>query len=202
MVDDLDRDQIKELIAGNEKEFDLIFKKYYKLLCYVARGYFKNNYLVEEIVCDVFTKVWQKRNELPATTSLREYLIKSVHNNCIDYYRMQKVQDKLKQDVDENQKKSYALIDIGQNPLEYAIANELEKKINEAIEALPDRYKEAFKLSRFKNLSYEEISVEMGISVNGVKMNIKKALEHLRKKLAPNLIALLLGINFSLINFF
>ena len=201
MVDDLDRDQIKELIAGNEKEFDLIFKKYYKLLCYVARGYFKNNYLVEEIVCDVFTKVWQKRNELPATTSLREYLIKSVHNNCIDYYRMQKVQDKLKQDVDENQKKSYALIDIGQNPLEYAIANELEKKINEAIEALPDRYKEAFKLSRFKNLSYEEISVEMGISVNGVKMNIKKALEHLRKKLAPNLIALLLGINFSLINF-
>ena len=201
MVDDLDRDQIKELIAGNEKEFDLIFKKYYKLLCYVARGYFKNNYLVEEIVCDVFTKVWQKRNELPATTSLREYLIKSVHNNCIDYYRMQKVQDKLKQDVDENQKKSYALIDIGQNPLEYAIANELEKKINEAIEALPDRYKEAFKLSRFKNLSYEEISVEMGISVNGVKMNIKKALEHLRKKLAPNLLALLLGINFSLINF-
>jgi RNA polymerase sigma-70 factor (ECF subfamily) len=192
MGDNINNNLISELIAGNQSAFDEIFKKYYKLLCFEARGYFKNKYLVEEIVCDVFTKIWLTRNNLTITSSLREYLIKAVHNNCINYYRMQKVQEKLKQEVDENQKRACALIDIGQNPLEYTISNELEERLNEAIEALPERYKQAFKLSRFKDMTYEEIATEMNISVDGVKMDIKKALENLRKKLVEYLVTLLI----------
>jgi len=192
-----DEDLVRELKKSNQASFDTIFRKYYKTLCFEARGYFKNNYLVEEIVCDVFTKIWQKRDDLTITASLREYLIRAVHNNCINYYRMQKVQAKLKQEVDENQKKGYPLIDIGENPLEYTIVNELESLLSEAIEALPDRYKQAFTLSRFKDMTYEEIAVEMDISINGVKMNIKKALEHLRKKLAEYLVILIITIILS-----
>jgi len=202
MGDDINAELISKLIAGNQNAFDTIFKKYYKLLCFEARGYFKNNYLAEEIVSDVFTKIWQNRNHLEISTSLREYLIKAVHNNCINYYRMQKVQQRLKQEVDENQKRAYALIDIGQNPLEYTIINELENRLSEAIEALPERYKQAFKLSRFSDLTYEEIAVEMGISINGVKMNIKKALEHLRKKLAEYLVTFIIAIIINTLYFF
>lgn len=180
---DKDSKLIRELQAGKETAFDAIFKKYYSLLCIEARGYFKNHFLIEEIVCDVFTKFWQNRNSLKITSSLREYLIKAVHNNCINYYRSQKVQEKLKQDVDENQKKEFALIDLGQNPLEYTLMNELQTHISKAISELPVRYRQAFELSRFENMTYEEIAREMGISVDGVKMNIKKALGHLREKL-------------------
>jgi len=188
MADQINAELIYELKTGSQKAFETVFKKYYKLLCVEARGYFRNNHLIEEIVCDVFTKVWQNRAEITISASLREYLIKSVRNNCINYYRMQKVQEKLKHNLDENQKKAYALIDIGEDPLEYTISNELEKHLNEAIESLPERYKQAFKLSRFNDLTYEEIAVEMGISINGVKINIKKALEQLRKKMTDYLI--------------
>lgn len=193
-----DEDLIRDLKMSNQAAFDTIFKKYYKALCYTAKGYFKNHFLVEEIVCDVFTKIWQNRNNLMITSSLRDYLLKAVHNNCINYYRMQKVQDRLKQGVDENQKKAFSLADIGEDPLEYTIAQELEKHLDEAIESLPDRYRQAFKLSRFKDMTYEEIAVEMGISINGVKINIKKALEHLRNKLGDYLAILINIIIFSL----
>jgi RNA polymerase sigma-70 factor, ECF subfamily len=202
MGDNINEDLIRELKMGNQGAFDHIFKKYYKLLCFEARGYFKNSYLIEEVVCDVFTKIWQNKEDLVIATSLREYLIKAVHNNCINYYRMQKVQEKLKQEVDENQKKAFALIDIGQNPLEYTITNELEVHLHKAIETLPDRYKQAFMLSRFNDLTYGEIAIEMGISINGVKMNIKKALEHLRKNLTEYLLTSFILIILSFRTFF
>jgi len=193
MADTINAELIQKLKLGNQNAFDTIFKKYYSFLCYEARGYFKNPHLIEEIVCDVFTKLWQNRESLDIKLSLREYLYKAVHNNCINYYRMQKVQEKLKQGVDENQKKAYSLIDIGQNPLEYTIMNEFEFHVNEAIKSLPPRYKQAFMLSRFEEKTYKEIAVEMGISVDGVKLYMKKALELLRKKLLDYLMIIYLA---------
>jgi len=192
MADTINAELIRELKSGNQHAFDTIFKKYYTFLCIEAKGYFRNQHLIEEIACDVFTKLWQNRESLDIELSLREYLHKAVHNNCINYYRMQKVQEKLKQEVDENQKKAYSLVDIGQDPLEYTIMNEFEERVAEAIESLPPRYKQAFKLSRFNDLTYPEIAIEMGISIDGVKMNMKKALESLREKLSDYLITIIL----------
>lgn len=201
-MDTLNNELIRDLKAGKQDAFDRIFKRYYTLLCTEARGYLRNSYLVEEIVCDIFTRLWQNRASLNITVSLRGYLIKAVHNNCINYYRIHKTQERLKQEVDENQKKSYSLIDIGQDPLEYTIVNELQEHLNEAIESLPNRYKQAFKLSRFNNKTYQEIADEMGISVNGVKINIKKALAHLRIKLIDYLIVTISAVSLFLNNSF
>jgi RNA polymerase sigma-70 factor (family 1) len=183
---------IRELKAGNHLVFEQVFKKYYATLCYEARGYLGANHLVEEIVCDVFTRVWQNRSSLQIKTSLREYLIKAVHNNCIDYYRHIKAQDKLKQGFGEKMGEVATLADIGENPLDYIITQEMEARINEAIEALPEQYKKTFKLSRFKDLTYDEIALEMGISVNSVKTNIKNALSKLRERLGDFLSLILM----------
>jgi RNA polymerase sigma-70 factor (ECF subfamily) len=202
MIDDNYSILVKELKDGNQNAFDTIFKSFYKLLCREARGFFRNDHVVEEIVCDVFLKLWNNRSQLTITDSLRDYLVKAVYNNCINYYRAQKVQERLKSEVDEQQKRRYALMDLGQDPLEYIITNELEEKVKEAIESLPPRYKEAFKLSRYNDLKYEEIAREMGISVNGVKINIKKALEHLREKLDVYLKFLVLLVSLSISKLF
>lgn len=196
MADQINSELILALRNGDQNAFDAIFKKYYKLLCIEAKAYFRDHFLIEEIVCDVFTKIWQKRTELTVNISLREYLLQAVRNNCINYYRMQKVQDKLKKEVDENQKRAYSLVDIGENPLDYTISAELEKNIHEAVESLPGRYKQAFILSRYHDLSYKEIAIEMDISVDGVKMNIKKALEQLREKLSNYLISIIVVLSF------
>lgn len=189
---DENADLLRNLKAGNTNAFDEIFRKYYNLLCFEARGYFRDNFLIEEIVSDVFTRIWQNREKLEINTSLKDYLIRSTHNSCIDYYRKNKVRKNISGDIENEEKRAYSLMDIGQNPLEYTISNELINHFQDAVESLPERYRQAFKLSRYNDLTYEEIAVEMGISVNGVKMNIKKALEHLRKKLADYLISALL----------
>ena len=192
-----DTELIYALKAGNQEAFDKIFRKYYTVLCIEAKGYSRNNFLIEEIVCDIFTKLWVNRQRITINTTLKDYLIKAVHNNCINYYRMKKVQDKLKEEVDGDFKRAYSLTDLGQNPLDYMITDEIQNQIINAVESLPPRYKEAFKLSRFNDMTYEEIAREMNISVNGVKLNIKKALEHLRQKLHNVMIICILIILFE-----
>ncbi|HEY4788753.1 MAG TPA: RNA polymerase sigma-70 factor [Bacteroidales bacterium] len=173
---------IRELKAGNEREFEQVFKKYYPMLYYEARGYTGSYDLAEDIVCDVFTRIWQNRERLFVNTSLREYLIKSVHNSAIDYYRHKKAQDKLKSGVEETHQ-AFTLEDLGETPLDYILTLELEDRIKRAIDKLPEQYKRTFLLSRLNDLTYEEIAKEMGISVNSVKTNIKNALAKLREQL-------------------
>lgn len=185
---------VRELKTGNHLVFEQVFKKYYATLCFEARGYLGAKHLVEEVVCDVFTRVWQNREALYIKTSLREYLIKAVHNTCIDYYRHLKAQDRLKQGFEQNQDVAITLKDIGENPLDYMLSQELEVRINKAIESLPEQYKKTFTLSRFYDLTYDEIAAEMGISVNSVKTNIKNALSKLRESLGEFLPLLLLCV--------
>ena len=182
---------IKELKKGNREAFEQIFREYYKLLCLEAKGYIHADHLVEEIVCDVFTKIWLNREKLSIQTSLKKYLIRSVHNNCIDYYRHQKFQDKEEKNIN-SPTEGYTLADLGENPLDYMITQEMENQILEAIESLPEQYKKTFKLSRFKDLTYGEIATEMGVSVNTVKTNIKNALAKLREILKDFLIVLII----------
>lgn len=182
---------IRELKAGNHLVFEQVFKKYYATLCFEARGYLGEKHLVEEVVCDVFTRVWQNRETMYIKTSLREYLIKAVHNTCIDYYRHLKAQDKLKQGFELKHELTVTLKDVGENPLDYIISQELEARINKAIDLLPEQYKKTFTLSRFHDLTYDEIAIEMGISVNSVKTNIKNALSKLRENLGEFLSLLL-----------
>jgi RNA polymerase sigma-70 factor (ECF subfamily) len=193
---------VQQLKDGRSEAFDQIFRLFYKRLCREARGFFRNDHLVEEVVCDVFLKLWNNRDSLEVTSSLNDYLTKAVYNNCVNYYRALKVQEKLKNEVAEQHKQRYSLADLGQNPLEYIITSELEQKLKEAIESLPPRSKEAFKLSRFQNLKYSEIAIEMGISVDGVKMNIKKALEQLREKLDIYLKVMLIVVSLTLVKLF
>jgi RNA polymerase sigma-70 factor (ECF subfamily) len=170
------------LKQGNKDVFEQIFKKYYTLLCIEARGYIRSYDLTEEIVCDIFTRLWQNRETLSITVSLRDYLIRALHNKCIDYLR--RLQSKeFKNTGIENSNHVFTLSDLGVSPLEYILTQELEEKIRCTIQMLPPQYKRAFQLSRIKGLSYEQIAREMNLSVNSVKTNIKNALAFLRKEL-------------------
>lgn len=188
-MDLTNEDIIRGLKEGDRKIFHLIFHKYYPMLVFEARGYLINSHdLAEEIVCDIFTRIWLNRENLNIKTSIREYLVKSVHNNCIDYYRQLKRQEKYIEA--ENAETFHSLLDLGESPLDYILTKELEEKINSVIEELPPQYKKCFKLSRYQDLTYEEIARKMKISVNSVKTNIKNALAIIRKELLSFLIAI------------
>lgn len=170
------RDELVELQQGNHKAFEFLFRKYYVLLCYEARSYILEKHIVEELVGDVFRWLWENRDTLEITTSIRAYLIKATHNACLSYLRKNQLQYiELEEVKDKN-----TLFSLDESPLDYVLSRELIERVDKAVKELPPQYKKVFELSRYKNLTYAEISVEMGVSVNAVKLYQKKALAQLR----------------------
>lgn len=170
------RDELVELQQGNHKAFEFLFRKYYVLLCYEARSYILEKHIVEELVGDVFRWLWENRGTLEITISIKAYLIKATHNACLSYLRKNQLQYiELEEVKDKN-----TLFSLDESPLDYVLSRELIERVDKAVKELPPQYKKVFELSRYKNLTYAEISAEMGVSVNAVKLYQKKALAQLR----------------------
>jgi RNA polymerase sigma-70 factor (ECF subfamily) len=185
-------DEINDALAlGDSDVFEKVFKKYYVMLCYEANEYVNDSFLAEEIVDDVFCKIWENRSTIVIKFSFREYLIQSVHYKSISHLRKGKKEKEVLEWIEENKMERYNLISLGETPLDYIISEELEEKIDIAIDLLPDQYRKAFILSRRESLKYEEIAEVMGISINAVKLYIKKALSILRENLKEYLYFLL-----------
>lgn len=171
-------DEILGLRQGNHKAFEILFRKYYVLLCYEARSYIVEKHIIEEIVGDVFRWLWENRETVVITTSVRAYLIRAVHNASLSYLRRNQL-EYIELDDKEMTEKS-TLLSLDESPLDYVLSKELIERVDKAVKELPPQYKKVFELSRYKNLTYAEISEEMGVSVNAVKLYQKKALARLR----------------------
>lgn len=169
-----------EIQKGNTSAFRLLFEEYYVMLCYEAKEYVMEKCIAEEVVSDVFRKVWESRALLTFTSpvSLRWYLIKSVQNNCVSYLRINNLFART-DDINE----VAGLLSLDESPLDYILSKELEQKITHAITSLPSQYRKAFVLSRQQNMTYDEVATEMNISVNTVKLYLKKSLAKMREEL-------------------
>ena len=134
----------------------------------------KDEHLAEDITQDVFLELWKKRDIRQINTALKAYLRRSVMNRCLNYIRDQKMafeeEDKLPEWPSSN---SDALANME--------TGELEQSLQKAIEALPDRCRIVFNLSRFENLSYRQIADQLEISIKTVENQISKALRLLRQ---------------------
>ena len=169
-----------------EREFEILFKTYYKALYAYALAILKDDIAAEEIVQNVFLKLWERRQELLQKESLKSYLYKCVYHDSLNHIRHMKVRDK----YTEYTKQQHLLeTDVH----ERTIAKELEHKLRHALNELPQQCRTVFQMSRFQNLKYQEIADALGISVKTVEVHMGKALKNLRLKLSdflPMLICL------------
>lgn len=168
--------ELAELQQGDYKTFENLFRKYYVVLCYEARSYIVEKHIIEELVGDVFRWLWENRKTVIITTSIRAYLTRAVHNACLSYLRQNQPEYIELDNVTEKN----TLFSLEESPLDYVLSKELIERVNKAVNELPPQYKRVFELSRYQNFTYAEISVEMGVSVNAVKLYQKKALAQLR----------------------
>ena len=196
MKDNSDILLFKEVQSGNEVAFEHLFRKYYYQLCVYAREYVKKNEIAEEVVEDVFCKVWEKKSEIEINTSLKSYLYRSVSNSSINYIKSKQ----------NNSRHNSEFIEIYENRIEIStsldftsdnlLTEELQEKIKIGIELLPEQCKVIFKMSRFENLKYIEIAEKLNISIKTVETQISRALTKMRLHLKDYLlILLLLGIH-------
>jgi RNA polymerase sigma-70 factor (family 1) len=180
------------MTAENEKiyeQFKLVFDEYYIALSNFAFTYTRDKTACEDIVQEVFLRIWEKRPDLIGSSTIRFYLFTAVRNNCLTHLAHSK----------------RFLSFHSANLDETAVSHPLDKPedqpadrmamIQKAISQLPPKCKEVFLLSRMGNLSYKEIAKTLGISVKTVDNQVGKALRVLRNMLKEyKLIVFLFGI--------
>ncbi len=177
-----DEEILTMLSNGNQKSIDLLFDRYYTYLCNVIYRVINDADYAEDIVQEIFTDIWRKRESINVQSSLRAYLRRAAVNRSLNHIRKQRMK------FDENEE---AIIDIesdtidGQKEME---KDELEKRIHDCIDSLPPKCKLVFSMSRFENMSYQEIANHLDISIKTVENQISKALRILRATIQPYLV--------------
>jgi len=181
-----DKELCHKIKLGDESAFEYVYKSYYALLCCYAYDLVKNTDLAEEIVQELLIKIWENRDKLVITISLKSYLYRSVHNQCINIIKHNQVTNNLAHKYSEDLRLNADLTMISDEEftLEDYLYDGLEKDIEKAVETLPDQCRVIFQMSRFGMLSYKAIAKELKISENTVKTQIRRALEKLRADIA------------------
>ena len=168
---------------GDQKAFDTLFRRYYPMLC--AYGHrFVELEDAEEIVEDSLLWIWENRETLVIESSLNSYLFKMVYRRALN---------KLAH-IDATQRADTHFYEEMQEMLQdtdYYQIEELAKRIEDAVAALPESYREAFVMHRFRDMSYKEIAETLGVSPKTIDYRIQQALKQLRMDLKDYLPLLL-----------
>ncbi|PKP33980.1 MAG: RNA polymerase sigma-70 factor [Bacteroidetes bacterium HGW-Bacteroidetes-17] len=171
-----DLTRIEEIKSGNIKEFELLFREFYKPLLIHAYRILQDREEAEEVVQNLFFNIWKNRQDLNINIAVNSYLYSAVRNNSLQFIKRQKIKNKYEQYL-----LSYSADAV--EPIEYLEYNELHNKLYQVMNDLPERCQEIFKLNRFQGLKYQEIADQLKISIKTVEANMSKALKHFRKNL-------------------
>ncbi len=168
---------LNKLVSGDRYAFSVIFSTYYRDLVMFAISKVRDADTAEEIVQDTFVKIWEERGNLQITTSLKSYMLRSVQNRCIDWYRHKKVQQAHIDEVSSNPELFVSDADS------YLFRSELEGRIKKILTLIPSDCSDAFRMNREEGLKYSEIAEKLNVSVRTIEVRISKALHLLREHL-------------------
>lgn len=174
----------------DEATFEQVFKSHFKRLHAYAFTILQNEVEAEETVQQVFFKLWERNETLTVNGSITAYLYRAVHNESLNFIKHQKVKSTHQLHI------AYRMKNDVEQPGKKVIAKELEKKIQEALNELPEQCRTVFQMSRFDEMKYREVAEKLGISVKTVENQMGKALKFMRAKLVDFLTYILFFINF------
>ena len=176
---------IQSLQQGDEEAFTIIYKEYWYRMFLVAYRKLQHREIAEELVQDIFTRLWKERERLQIT-SLDYYLFSAVRYEVIDQIRVQGSQNKYL-----DYYKSFSTFEDcnTENLIAY---NDLSKVVHEGLDALPEKSKEIFKLHRLENWPVAKIATHFQLSEKAVEYHLSKATKSMRIYLKDALISLLL----------
>lgn len=172
----------------DDKAFEQMFKAHYKELHSYANVMLRDEDTAEEIVQSMFLKFWEKRELLSVQTSIKAYLYKCVYNDSLNYIKHQKVKTKYQDFA------AYTMNDHHEAASSRVELTELQFKLQEALNELPEHCRTIFQMSRFEELKYREIAEQLNLSIKTVENQMGKALRILRLKLADFMAFILPGI--------
>ncbi|SEF89392.1 RNA polymerase sigma-70 factor [Parabacteroides chinchillae] len=165
---------------GNKDAFKQLFVKYYSPLCEFASQYIPDEDS-EELIQDLMLFIWETKEKLVIENSLKSYLFTSAKHRCLNAIKKQIYHERIHSILYEKLKDQF------ENP-DYYFINELSQNIQNAINELPEGYRETFTLSRFGEKTNAEVAKTLGVSIKTVEYRISQSLKILRIKLKDYLL--------------
>ncbi len=180
MLSATDKYLIDSIKDGDRKAFECLFKIYYSDLCKYAGNLVLNETVAEDLVMDIFVKIWEAEDKLSINSSLSGYLFTSVHNHCLNYLtRKHKRFTELNPETVARLNQLIPPVD-NFGLMERIDLITLGEKIKMCVDLLPDECKKIFIMSRTEELPNKEIAAKLGISENTVKVQIYRALKKMK----------------------
>jgi RNA polymerase sigma-70 factor (ECF subfamily) len=182
---------IEKIISGDIQAFEVLFNDNYERLAYYAYQYLKDQDNAEDVVQELFSKLWINRKKLGSDINITAYLYSAVRNACLNHIKHEKV------------KESFQLNSIIPLPNDNYISNkidadELNKLIQSSIFELPPERQKIFLLSREQGMKYQEIAEHLAISVKTVEAQMGSALRFLRERLKEYLLVFIAFLSYFL----
>jgi RNA polymerase sigma-70 factor, ECF subfamily len=172
-----DTDITGRIRNGDVGQFESLFRSSYVSLVRYAKTLIKDHDTAEEIVQDLFYRIWKDREKLNIESSLNGYLFRSVHNKCLHYIEHNRVVERHAEEM------AYQQTETQESPSDILNYKELQEKVASILERLPDRCGKIFTMSRFEGLKYTEIAEKLSVSIKTVEANMGRALKEFRKEL-------------------
>lgn len=159
-------------VNGDEKSYKHLFEIFFPSLKRFAYCFLKSREQAEEVASDVMINIWQNRSKLPEIENIKVYLFVIAKNKCLNILKS------------KNNKKPISIEDININisfreidPEQLCINSEIHRKVEKAINSLPQRCKLIFKLVKEERMSYKEVASLLNISSKTVDAQLVSALK-------------------------
>ena len=179
---------VRSLAPVGEAAFEKLFKTHFRSLHAYAISILKDEAVGEEIVQNVFYKLWEKRETVEFEVSPKAYLYRAVYHDCLNYIKHIKVRTAHAMHVVQHTNGQV------ENTSGKLLQGELRDRIHEAMNQLPEQCRTIFQMSRFEGMKYHEIAQEMGLSVKTIENQMGKALRLMRQKLVEFLSLLIVSL--------
>lgn len=164
----------------NKEEFEILFRNHFGRLAHFANGFLHDMDSAQEVVQDVFIRLWEKRAEMDSRKSVKSYLYSSVRNRSLNYIRDHKKFQNEYLDIEQALDSEFAV--------SLAEKSNLEERLEQALQKLPPKCRRIFEMSRFDEKKYKTIAGELNISPKTVEAQMSKALRIMRIELQDYLI--------------
>lgn len=165
---------VKELNEGNLDVFENLYSEYYQKLCVFLNSYTDDTIIIEDVVQDVFLKIWVNRKSLSIKTSLKSYLYKTAYTTLMQNYRELKRKNNMLS-------KYYYMATIQAIETDQDLKNKRLKKLEKCISELPERCRAVFYEKKIIGLKYTEVAENLDISIKTVEGHVSRALSFLKK---------------------
>lgn len=167
----------------NKDEFEQLYKRYYPRLCNFARQFTRDAGLAQDMVHEVFMKFWESRNSIEKIDH-GSMLFRMTRNLCLNHVKhVRLVQNKNIDLKNTREWEELYRIEFYKDEPYLLIEQELQEKVEEIMQALPEKCRQVFTMSRIDEKKNSEIARQLGISLKTVEKHISRALRDFRELL-------------------